>query len=60
MQTLGEWADKVNEITDVLEQKAVKDCDNCVTKAQSYRDGYIQGCEDFGREMRRLIRGEQV
>lgn len=53
MLTVGEWVDKVHEITDTLEHKATESCDEYIRKAQSYRDGYIQACEDFGREMRR-------
>lgn len=60
MQTLGEWSDKVNEITDALEHAANKKLVEEVQKANAYRDGYIQACEDFGREMRRLLRGEQI
>lgn len=59
MQTLGEWSDKVNEIEDTLEHKAIENCDEYIRKAQSYRDGYVQACEDFGREMRKAIEVEQ-
>lgn len=47
--------DKVHEITDTLERKAVENCDDYNRKAQAYRDGYIQACEDFGREIRHAI-----
>ena len=47
--------DQVHEITDILEHKAVENCDEYIRKAQSYRDGYIQACEDFGREIKRAI-----
>ena len=47
--------DQVHEITDILEHKAVENCDEYIRKAQSYRDGYIQACEDFGREISRAI-----
>ena len=50
--------DQVHEITDILEHKAVENCDEYIRKAQSYRDGYIQACEDFGREIRRAISTE--
>lgn len=59
MQTLGEWSDKVNEIEATLEHKAIENCDKYIRKAQSYRDGYVQACEDFGREMRKAIEVEQ-
>lgn len=32
--------------------------DKAVQKAGAYRDGYVQACEDFGREMRRAISHE--
>lgn len=54
-----EWVDKIHEITDALEHEAVENCDKYIRKAQSYRDGYIQACEDFGREMRRMISEER-
>lgn len=42
------WRDKINEITDTLEQGAsVK-----LTKATAYHEGYVQACEDFVRAMR--------
>ena len=59
MLTVGEWVDKGHEITYTLEHKATESCDEYIRKAQSYRDGYIQACEDFGREMRRAISKEQ-
>ena len=58
MLTVGECVDKVHEITYTLEHKATESCDEYIRKAQSYRDGYIQACEDFGREMRRAISKE--
>lgn len=59
MQTAKEWVDKVHEITDMLEHKAIENCDEYIRKAQPYRDGYVQACEDFGREMRQAINAEQ-
>lgn len=59
MLTVGEWVDKVHEITDMIEHKAVENCDAYIRKAQSYRDGYVQACEDFGREIRRMISEER-
>lgn len=59
MLTVGEWVDKVHEITDTLEREANEKCGEDIRKAHSYRDGYIQACEDFGREMRRAISKEQ-
>lgn len=59
MLTVGEWVDKVHEITDKLEHEAVEKCEECIRHATSYRDGYMQACEDFGREMRRAISQEQ-
>lgn len=51
MLTAGEWMDKTHEITDELEHRA----DIELQKAIPYHKGYVQGCEDFGREMRRMI-----
>ena len=47
--------DQVHEITDILEHKAVENCDEYIRKAQSYRDGYIQACEDIRHEIRCTI-----
>lgn len=58
MTTAREWIEKVHEITDTLEHQANTE----LQKATSYHKGYMQACEDFGREMRRLIseeRGEE-
>lgn len=44
-------ASKVYEITDMLERKANTE----LQKATAYHEGYIQACEDFGREIRDLI-----
>lgn len=54
MTTVREWVDKVHEITDTLEHQANTE----LQKATSYHKGYMQACEDFGREMRRLISEE--
>lgn len=53
-----EWMDKINDIEDMLEDKARKDCTLRVEKAESFRDGYIAACEEFGRQIRRAIRIE--
>lgn len=55
MLTVGEWVDKVHEITDRLEHQAGIE----LQKATSYHKGYVQACEDFGREMRGMITEEQ-
>lgn len=34
MLTVGEWVDKVHEITDTLEHKATESCDEYIRKAQ--------------------------
>ena len=52
--------DKVHEITDKLEDIANKKLAEDIRKATEYRDGYVQACEDFGREMRRMISEEQA
>ena len=54
MTTVREWVDKVHEITDTLEHQANTE----LQKATSYHKGYMQACEDFGREMRRMISEE--
>lgn len=54
MTTVREWVDKVHEITDVLEHQANIE----LQKATSHHKGYMQACEDFGREMRRMISEE--
>lgn len=48
--------DKVYEITDMLERKANDE----LNKATAYHEGYIQACEDFGREIRLKLIEEQV
>ena len=53
-----EWMDKINDIEDMLEDKARKDCELRVEKSESFRDGYIAACEEFGRQIRRAIRVE--
>lgn len=58
MLTEAGWIDKVHEITDMLEHRANIEYDKAVQKADAYRDGYVQACEDFGREMRRAISHE--
>ena len=55
MTTVRERVDKVHEITDTLERKANIE----MQKSISHHQGYIQACEDFGREMRRMISEEQ-
>ena len=55
MLAVGEWANKVHEITDTLEHQAGIE----LQKAISHHKGYVQACEDFGREMRRMISEEQ-
>lgn len=55
MIKVEEWTDKVHEITDTLERQASIE----MQKITSYHKGYIQACEDFGREMRRVISEEQ-
>ena len=52
------WMDRINDIEDMLEDKARKDCTLRVEKAESFRDGYIAACEEFGRLTRRDIREE--
>lgn len=50
--------DKVYEIVEAIERKANVE----LQRAIAYHNGYIQACEDFGREMRRMIseeRGEE-
>lgn len=59
MLTVGEWIDKVHEVTDKLENKANIEHANKIQKANAYLEGYVQACEDFGREMRRAISNEQ-
>lgn len=56
---MSEMLDKIHKITDILEHKATEDYDRYIRKAQSYRDGYIQACEDFSREMRKVVYGEE-
>lgn len=51
--------DKVHEITNWLVHQATENCNESIRKAQSYRDGYIQSCEDLGREIRRAISADR-
>lgn len=59
MLIVGEWIDKVHEITDELERNAEKELENSVKKAQAYKEGYVQACEDFNKKMRIAIINEQ-
>lgn len=47
--------DMIYEITDRLEYQAGIE----LQKATSYHKGYVQACEDFGREMRQEILNKQ-
>lgn len=49
-----EFIDKTHEIADKLESQAKKKCHDKIEKAKAYCDGYIQGVEDYAREMRWL------
>lgn len=51
MSTTAEWIDKVSEIADTLEGMA----NMKLQEATAYHKGYVQACEDFGREMRLAI-----
>lgn len=50
-----EWIDRTHEIADRLESQANKKCSEQIEKAKAYYDGYIQGVEDYAREMRNNI-----
>lgn len=54
MSTTAEWIDKVSEIADTLEGMA----NMKLQEATAYHKGYVQACEDFGREMRLAIRSQ--
>lgn len=55
MLTVGEWADKTEEITNELEHNANIKLNKEITQAQAYHDGYVQACEDFSRRIRHEI-----
>lgn len=59
MLTVGEWIDKIHEIADTLEDKANTECANTIQKANAYREGYIQACEEFDRKMKQAVSNEQ-
>jgi len=59
MLTVGEWVDKTHEIADSLENKAKLQHTKEVERASAYRDGYIQACEDYAKEMRHAISHNQ-
>lgn len=50
-----EWLDRTHEIADILERRANEKCSKQIEKANAYRDGYVQGVEDYAREMRNDI-----
>mgnify|MGYP004709884425 CR=1 FL=1 len=54
-----EWMDKTHEIADRLENQANKKCSEQIEKARAYCDGYIQGVEDYAREMRAILQNEK-
>lgn len=45
---------ELESLCDDLEQKAKEKCKAEIEKANAYRDGYIQACEDFYRELRKM------
>ena len=47
--------DEINKIIDRLENDAIRKCNEEVAKAQNYRNGYNQACEDMGRVLRQEI-----
>ena len=59
MLTVGEWIDKVHEITNEFEHKANEEFGSSVERAKVYREGYVQACEDFGKKMRWAIGNER-
>lgn len=44
--------DEVNKITDELQKRANDKANREIAAVNNFRDGYIQGCEDFGRWLR--------
>ncbi|MCD8355885.1 MAG: hypothetical protein LUE11_04860 [Clostridia bacterium] len=42
-----------------LEDRANQICTKKIETATAYKDGYIQACEDFAREMRHAISENQ-
>ena len=59
MLTVGEWGDKTHEIADALENKEKLQYAKEVERAAAYRDGYIQACEDYAKEMCHAISHNQ-
>lgn len=48
------WKKKVEEICNTLEQQAEEECVKKINNADAYKNGYIQACEDFYKELRRV------
>ncbi len=59
MLTVGEWLDRTEEIANELQHSANNRCAEEIKKANDYRDGYIQACEDFHKQMRYAISQNQ-
>ena len=51
MLTVGEWLDKTEEIANELEKAADTLCTKEINRAKAYREGYIQACEDFNKQI---------
>lgn len=51
--------DNVNDILDKLIDKAELDCKIACAKAESYKEGYVDGCESFGKRLRHTIYEER-
>lgn len=52
--------DQINDILDNLIDEAKRECEIAQTKAVAYREGYINGCEEFGKRLRRTIYKERI
>jgi len=59
MLKVGEWLDKTHEIADTLQREAAIQCGKEMERATAYKDGYVQACEDYAREMRHAISNNQ-
>ena len=50
--TSEEYKNMIDKMTNAMEHEANVKCSNEVEKANTFRDGYIQACEDYNRRLK--------
>lgn len=49
----------LDKIVDKLQKEAAEKCEKEIENRKSYWQGYMEGCEDFHRKLRRLPEKEE-